>query len=286
MVCEMFSWILLSLVHAQPCNDYQRPKLLLRVNAEELLESSGLAPSQVRPNVFYSHNDSGSDAAVFGFSTQGGRVEKWPLNQLGAEDWEDMASGPCPLNGESKCLFIGDIGDNLRRREHVQIYAIPESANGPQNKVVGTWSLAYPNGPEDAETLLVHPKTGRVYVVTKRSQRPAVYRAPQHPTSGKWDLVATLDEERMGLRIPKLTGGDFSADGKRVVLRGYLGAWEWDVDLMDSEKHWREPPSRRVPIRLERQGEAITYGASGAIFTSSEGRPMPLTRIGCGGGNH
>ncbi len=111
-----------------------------------------------------------------------------------------------------------------------------------------------------------------------------IYRAPKRPGSGQWQQVAILDEESMGLRIPKLTGGDFSVDGRRVVLRGYLGAWEWDVDLTDPEKHWKNPPSRRVPIRLERQGEAITYGASGTIYTSSEGRPMPVTQIGCGGG--
>ena len=98
---------------------------------------------------------------------------------------------------------------------------------------------------------------------------------------GVLEKVATLSEETQGVRLPKLTGGDFSREGDRVILRGYLSAWEWVVDPSSPEAHWLVPPLRSVPLRLERQGEALTLDLTGRVFTSSEGSPMPLTRIGC-----
>ena len=148
--------------------------------------------------------------------------------------------------------------------------------NVPPAVTAAAWELY-----GDAEVLLVHPTTGRIYLVTKESRSPQVFRFPQNPGEGVLERVAVLSEERLGLRLPKLTGGDFSREGDRVILRGYLSAWEWAVQPSDPEAHWSKPPLRSVPLRLERQGEALTFDLTGRVFTSSEGSPMPLTRIGC-----
>jgi hypothetical protein len=280
MVCEMLVWIaIFSLAQAEPCADYARPRMLLRVQAEGLMESSGLAASRKQDGLFYTHNDSGSEAALYGFSTHGGAVSLWPLLGIDAVDFEDMAAGPCPGGGD--CLYIGDIGDNSRRRSRVQIYAFRETANGVEPRAHAQWDLAYPTSPQDAETLLVHPKTGRIYVVTKTSQGAQVFRVPIAEGTGELEWVANLDKAHLGLKLPKLTGGDFSREGDRVVLRGYLSAWEWVVDPTAPEAQWLSPPDRKLRLRLERQGEAIAYDLTGRVFTSSEGSPMPLTRIGC-----
>jgi hypothetical protein len=205
-------------------------------------------------------------------------VLQWPL-EITAWDLEDMAAGPCP--GGGNCLYVGDIGDNARAREAIVISAFREGKNTVEATPVAQWTLRYPEGATDAESLLVHPGSGRIYVVTKRSQGAQVFRAPKHPGEGALQWVADLNAETVGLKLPKLTGGDFSATGNRVVLRGYLSAWEWVVDAKDPEAHWKRAPHKKVALRLERQGEAITYDLTGRIFTSSEGLPMPLTRIGC-----
>lgn len=274
-------WIsaLVAFATANPCEDYSRPRLLLRLQSPEIAESSGLAASRIEDGVFYTHNDSGDEARLFRFSIDGGRVLMVPLEGVRARDWEDMASGPCPGGGD--CLYVGDIGDNLRQHDRIDVWAFRETESGVEPSPVASWSVRYPETPEDAETLLVHPSTGRIYVVTKESRSPQVFRFPIQQGEGVLEKVATLSEEALGIRLPKLTGGDFSRDGDRVILRGYLSAWEWEVDLRSPEAHWLKPPSRPVPLRLERQGEALTLDMTGRVFTSSEGSPMPLTRIGC-----
>ena len=270
---------LIAVASANPCEDYNRPRLLLRLQAPDINESSGLAASRLQDGVFYTHNDSGDEARLFRFSTDGGRVLTFPLQGATARDWEGMAAGPCPEGGD--CLFVGDIGDNLRQHDRIQVWAFREIEGGVESTPAASWSVRYPDGAEDAEVLLVHPTTGRIYLVTKESRSPQVFRFPQNPGEGVLERVAVLSEERLGLRLPKLTGGDFSREGDRVILRGYLSAWEWAVQLSDPEAHWSEPPLRSVPLRLERQGEALTFDLTGRVFTSSEGSPMPLTRIGC-----
>ncbi len=274
----MITLALIALAQADPCVEYGRPRLVLRLQSEDLLESSGLAASRYQDGRFFTHNDSGSAPVIFSFSTDGGPVQQWPL-KIDAWDLEDMASGPCP--GGGNCLYVGDIGDNARARKGIVVSAFRESQSGVQAAPVAQWMLRYPDGPQDAESLLVHPVSGRIYVVTKRSQGPQVFRAPSKPGDGELKKIAELRPESVGFKLPKLTGGDFSAEGDRVVLRGYLSAWEWVVDPQDPEAHWQRAPRQKVALRLERQGEAITYDLTGRIFTSSEGKPMPLTRIGC-----
>jgi hypothetical protein len=144
--------------------------------------------------------------------------------------------------------------------------------------------LKYPDGPHDAESLLVHPATGDLYIVTKVMAAPAgVYKlkAP-FPDSG----VATLT--RVGeVRFPNqamgfITGGDISPDGLRVVLCDYMGACE----LVLSEKQgsgfdeiWKQP-AVAVNLGARRQGEAICYRAAGAaLLATSERLPCPLIEI-------
>ena len=75
-------------------------------------------------------------------------------------------------------LYIGDIGDNNGTRSEVVVYRVAEptlttaSAKLTKKRPEATESaeairLRYPDGKYDAETLLVHPASGNIYIVTK-----------------------------------------------------------------------------------------------------------------------
>jgi hypothetical protein len=74
------------------------------------------------------------------------------------------------------------------------------------------------------------------------------------------------------------TSGAWSADGRRVIVRTYVIAWEWDVDPAQPEAFWSETP-RRAWLAPEERGEAITYLPDGALLTTSEGDPMPVNLV-------
>jgi hypothetical protein len=250
------------------------PRLLATLENTEVRESSGIAPSHIVPGGYYTHNDSGYPATIFLFDLEGNDLGAFEVEGARNIDWEDMASAV--LEG-APYLFIGDIGDNRERRSSVQVYRVSEPAPGDDHaRVDETYELRYPDGPHDAECLLVHPKTGEVTIVTKSLRGGAGVYVFTPSGTGDYELTK-VGELRLGAAIPELvTGGDFSPDGRYVVVRTYFSAYEYDAADGD---WWRQTP-RHVPLRVEPQGEAITYSLDGtSLLTTSEGSPAPLSQV-------
>lgn len=210
----------------------------------------------------------------------------------GARDWEDIAAGPGPDRSRSY-LYIGDIGDNNERRFDIIVYRVPEpkvtaaDISSTKRKPLVTESaeaihLRYPDGKHDAETLMVHPVTGSIFIVTKVAfANPSVYEADGPVSSEK-----TITLKRLGeLNIPSLlggiiTGGDISPDGRRVALCDYMQGYE--IVLPDGAAFntiWTQP-LKPIDLGKRKQGEAIAYRLDGkALLATSEGSPAPLIQV-------
>ena len=242
-------------------------------------ESSGVSASSRTSDVFYTHNDSGDSPRFFAVDRTGATLGVFDVDGARAEDWEDMARGQ---TDEGKpVLFFADIGDNFRRRETIVVYEVLEPKVRDRDatvKVLRLHELRYEDGPHDAETLLVHPRDRRMFVVTKdRDGAAGVYRADD----GRLERVADV---RLDALVPRgsayaraVTAGEISPDGRRVVLRTPFQAFEWDVQTDVVEAFALEP--RRIPLPETRQGEAIAYtrGGSSLVITSEgEGAPVHL----------
>src|SRR5689334_130260 len=151
-----------------------------------LTEISGIHAGVRNPAVWWVHNDSGDTARVFALDGTGAVRGTYSLTGATAVDWEDIAVVPGATPG-SGTIYAADIGDNARARTEVQLYRVAEPdvpATGPAVTTalggVETLHLTYPDGPHDAETLMVDPPTGDVVIVTKllTGGTVGVYRAP------------------------------------------------------------------------------------------------------------
>jgi hypothetical protein len=244
-------------------------------------EASGLAASRKNPGVLWTHNDDGP-ACVYAITQEGKLLGVYTLEGAKNRDWEDIAIGPGPQPNVDY-LYVGEIGDNNSRYKSIKIYRVPEpdvNANqSPATVTVGgveTIELIYPDGPRDAETLMVDPMTKDIYIVSKE-QTSKVYRAayPQS-TSGK-----TVLEQVAKLQWGMATGGDISPDGNEIIVRGYFSASLW---LRPGEgPMWKafENSECSIPIIFEKQGEAICFDANGAgYYTTSEHKYQPIYYFG------
>ncbi|HET9528834.1 MAG TPA: hypothetical protein VFQ92_00670 [Blastocatellia bacterium] len=275
-------------------SSYGAPVHLADLEDRSVKESSGIAASRRHTNVFWTHNDSGDGPFIYAVDREGKQRGVWRVTGAQARDWEDIAIGPGPVR-DRHYLYIGDIGDNSKKRDHIIVYRVIEpqvasaAASSTKKSAVNTAAadairLKYPDGSYDAEALMVHPTTGDLYVVTKVMGGAAgvfSLKAP-FPKTG----ISTL--ARVGeVRFPNplggfITGGDISPDGRRVVLCDYLGAVE--LVLPDSrgtafDSIWKESLAP-VNIGSRRQGEAICYRADGlALLATSEGLPCPLIEV-------
>lgn len=275
-----------------PASGYQTFTVLGTVSDPAIGESSGLAASRRSPGLLWTHNDSGDEPLVFCLSLQAGRCGQWRVAGAEAFDWEDMAAGPGPRAGEPY-LYLGDIGDNIDQRSEIVVYRIPEPAASGAAVAIGAapattapaeaLRLRYPDGPRNAEALLVHPGTGDIYVVSKDAQSAAVYKAaaPLEPSRPK--TLVQVGNIRLGTGthgLETVTGGDISPDGQRVALSTYSQGYELELPSGGVfDDIWAERP---VPVALgpRLQGESVAYRLDGrALLTTSEITPWPLQQV-------
>jgi hypothetical protein len=272
-------------------SDYGPPAQIAALKDKAVKESSGIAASRRFHGVYWTHNDSGDGPLIYAFDRRGSSKGVWRVSGATARDWEDIAAGPGPSAGKSY-LYIGDIGDNQEKRAEIVVYRVPEpeiNAKGSsKGKPAATDQseairLRYPDGSHDAESLLVHPRTGSIYIVTKIAfAHPGVYEAAAPIKAGP-----PITLKRVGtLEVPSLfggiiTGGAISPDGRGVAFCDYIQGYEAVLENANSsfDTIWKRPLTA-ISLGSRKQGEAITYRVDGkALLMTSEGSPMPLIQI-------
>ncbi len=154
-------------------------------------------------------------------------------------DWEDIAA-------RGGTLYAADIGDNTASRPEIAVY-----------RGATRIALRYPDGPRDAEALLVDGRT--LVIVTKSVSGEARIYTARGP--GVLHRAGTL---QLGVGEP-VTGGDSSA--RTVVLRTYDRAFVWARRRGESVVH-------------ALRGDRCTAGAD--LLDEGQGESIALTRDGRG----
>jgi hypothetical protein len=272
----------------EPCDRFAEGTVAGAVADPALVEISGIAASRGHQGVLWAHNDSGGQPALTALSDTGEDLGTYAVPGATATDWEDMAAGPGPDPGTSY-LYAGDIGDNAAGRDGVQVHRVPEPVAAPAG-ADGTFTedvvieLTYPDGPIDAETLLIDPDSGDLVIVGKRDAGAPVFLAEAAAIADGGEVamrqVATLSEPPPGGAIGLVTGGDVSPDGSVVLLRTYGSVLAYarpeGAPLGDA---FAEAPCL-APSVDEQQGEALAFLTDGSAYvTISEGAAAPVNEF-------
>jgi hypothetical protein len=253
------------------------------MTSPDLTEASGIVAARKTPGVLWTHNDSGDGPYAYAMTTAGVHLAKYQLVGAGAIDWEDIAIGPGPAGGETY-LYLGDIGANVPAL-NVTAYRVVEpvvvAAPGITALAgVDALPMTYPDGPHNAECLLVDPIIGDLFIVTKEATGLSkVFRNPAPHAAGVGVTlieVATLDVSLFSGSL-LVTGGDVSASGDLIALRTYSGAFMWA--RQSGTPLWTAFSVAATPVAAaaEPQGEAIGFAPDGSgYWTVSEGLGSPL----------
>ncbi len=244
------------------------PVVRCPVDDPRLAELSGLVADG---DGLWAMADGGRRVQVHRLDPDGCAVRDTRTADIDPVDPEDLARGP------DGTLWVGDIGDNGLRRDTVAVIELP--ADGPAR----LHRLTYPDGPHDAEALLVDA-AGRPIVVVKDAGagRCLPHRGPARTASarrrccgsGRWRCrPRTRSAGRSaGLGSRVVTGAAASADGRVVALRSYTDAWLYRVPADGDLVAALTGRPVRVPLPGEPQGEAIAFEPSGTLVSGSETR--------------
>ncbi|GGD21174.1 hypothetical protein [Nocardioides daphniae] len=231
-----------------------------RVSDHRIVESSGLAWADVDDDRWMvTVNDSGDAGQVFVLDPGSGDTVGVTTFAPTPSDVEAVA----PAGDDH--VWVADIGDNLRRRDSITLTRVPV---GPGDRVADapeTRTLRYPDRPRDAETLLAHPGTGQLYVITKGALEGRVMEVPAADAA---DPTTLRD---LGQVPAIITDGAFLPSGDHVMLRDYSRAY------LLTYPGWEVVAEFELP--RQPQGEGLTVLPEGEVLISTEGRDRDVLRV-------
>ncbi|MEU9913579.1 WD40 repeat domain-containing protein [Streptomyces sp. NPDC051001] len=237
-----------------------------------ITESSGLAASRQHPGIYWTHNDQDTGTYLYAVDSSTGKtVARITLKGVGTQrDVEAIAIGP------DNQIYVGDIGDNDGVTwPYVWIYQLPEPKELKDQTIrAKQYVVKYSDGSRDAESMIVHPKTGRVYLIDKQEDGGHLYEGPARlSTSGAnvFRPAAAVDLWA--------TDAAFSPDGRQLAVRGYFGGIWYDWNGGDLKRGGRIS----VPIG---QGESVSYSPDGTkLMLGSEGAGSEVVAEDAPGGD-
>jgi hypothetical protein len=240
-----------------------RGREVFRFQDPAIVESSGLAwVGPAGDGLVATTNDSGDTGRVFAVDPVTGATAgttTWGTAVGDPEDVEALA----PAGDDA--VWVADIGDNLGRRDSVLVVRVPVG-RGDRSVRPAAHRLAWPRGPRDAETLLRHPRTGRLYLVDKGVLGGTLAAAPRRLRT---DRVNRL--QPVGPVLGLATDGAFWPDGRHVVLRSYARAVVYAFPSLE--------PVGDLPLPAQDQGEGLAVTPDGRVLVSSEGIGQPVLEV-------
>ena len=230
----------------------------------DITESSGLARSYYSETRLWTTNDSGGGTTLYALGAEGKTTRRFELAGAEHKDWEAMARAV--FDGVSY-LYIGDIGDNGKKRPTIFVHRVKEPKPGKDSGTLTkykTYEFRYPDGAHNAEGMMIKPGSHRLYIVTKVKGAPGgIYRAPSTLSTTSVNVLTKVATAPAGM-----SDAVFLKDG-RFVLRGYNNAWLYD--------HIGATPTGFV---MPLKGESITHAwNSKYVFVGSEKRYSSIWRV-------
>jgi hypothetical protein len=267
--CLCLIFLLPASAEAQLCRQWKEAARIGELGPQ-LNEDSGVAISRQFPGRLYHINDSGDTGRFYITGMDGKQTQIVNVAGWDPEDTEAVSLGTCGSNGKESCLYLGDIGDNNKKRKSIEIVVVDEKDRFPATVTArNRLTLRYPDGPHDAESLAVHPD-GTIYILTK--EHPAkLFKAAMSPQTQTLTLVTTLDPEG----VP--TDMTISDDGTRLLVLTYTDAVEYSMDLKEQQK---------IRLNFLQQQESVAYlpGSRAFIYTTEKALPiLPqwIMRVDC-----
>lgn len=260
------------------CPDGIRPRILGRVQSSRLREISGLVASRTSSNLLWVHNDSGDEARIYAMSLAGAPIGEVELPRV-AHDWEDIALEH--RQDAPDRIYVTDTGDNLgdredgafiHRFEEPTLKALRTAHPKPLHASdTETMKVRFPDGPVDAEALIVDSKSGELILISKpRLAPPEIYGVDAFSEEATVKHLGTITLEADGRPLHLVTAADLSADGRHVVLRTY------DTIVVFHRKKGQSVASAllakgcSIKPAHENQGEAVGFLSASGVASETE----------------
>lgn len=184
------------------------PSILKETSAIEMAKGSDL---------FWVIEDAGNKNNLYGLDVKGDIIKDIDIDNIQNIDWEDLTSD------DDGNIYIGDIGNNSKKRENFAIYKVSNPAEVEKSTTAEVISFRLPKGmkSEDFESFFLF--NGSFYIFSKDHKKTEVLKVPNQIGDHVAEYVS---EFKLKGKQTKVTSADISDDGKTVVLLNHDKLWK------------------------------------------------------------
>lgn len=254
---------------------FQKDPVVTQVNPGEIDEASGIADSKRNPGFLWVNEDGGNPNLLFLLSYTGEIKKRIRLKGMENRDWEDIALAKGPV-ANIDYVYLADIGNNNLSAQRFYIYRFPEPALAwDEVESFDKIAFTYPDGPHDAEAILVDNRTKDIFIITKRDSLSAIYRIayPQQTSSlNKAELIGSFP-------FNGVVSAALSPEGNEVLVKTYSSIYYWRLNNGGSIEQVLSAEPLHVAYIPEPQGEAIAFKKDNSGFFTLSERPQFIQQV-------
>lgn len=230
-------------------------------------EVSGIAVSRTNAGYIWAQQDSGNPPELILLDQKGKLVRKIPVKGVPNRDWEDMAVARGPV-ADRDYIYLAETGDNGAVFQSYAICRFQEPvATADSISQVDLIRFVYPDGPHDAEAILVDPGSLDIYIITKREARSQIYKLAYPYSTTAMNAVVAAGS----LPYNYVVSAAVQPDGRGVAVKDYLNIYYYTRNTGESLSTVLSRAYLKLPYTVEPQGEAICFSNDGNYyFTLSE----------------
>ncbi len=202
--------------------------------------------------------DSGNKNNLYGLDSKGGIAKNIVIGNSTNMDWEDLTSDG---NGN---LYIGDFGNNSKKRETFTIYKVNNVASLEDrvNAEIITFKLPDTIKPKDFEAFFLFNDT--FYVFSKNDKKAIVVSVPNIMGNHLAQFVTEFNLEGKKNRV---TAADISPDGKTIILLNHDKLWK--LTNFDGDNFF-EGSVEALPFEHTSQKEGICFKTGNTVLITDE----------------
>jgi hypothetical protein len=234
-------------------NGFEKSPTVVTVQAG-IHEASGIAASKTIAGHLWVEEDGGSPAQLHLIDIAGKIVKQVFIKNAGNSDWEDIV-----IAGNE--VFIADIGDNDKTKNHYTIYRFTEPGLSTDTVNATAISFVYPNGAHDADAFLVDPITRNIYIITKTDAVSEVYKL-SYPYSSGINEVQPVGK----FSYNNVVSACISPSRGEVLIKTYGSIFSYKLSDNESIEDALKRSYLILPYRVEPQGEAICFAADNSGY--------------------
>lgn len=184
------------------------PTSLKETSAVELVKGS---------NLLWVIEDAGNKNNLYGLDRNGNIIKDIDIDNVQNIDWEDLASD------NDGNIYIGDIGNNSKKRKNFAIFKISQPANLDETTDAEVISFRLPKDmkSQDFESFFLY--NNWFYLFSKENKKTKLMKVPNQ--IGDHEAIY-ISEFKLKGKNTKVTSADISDDGKTVVLLNHDKLWK------------------------------------------------------------